>query len=39
MDVATTLFLKGLGWGLGVGTLALSVCTAWGAFVKSCNSI
>ena len=39
MDVATSLFLRGLSWGLGVGALALGFCTAWGAYVKSVQSV
>lgn len=39
MSTATTLFLEGLSWGLGVGCLALGICTAWGSFVKSVNSL
>lgn len=39
MSTATTLFLQGLSWGLGVGCVALGVCMVWGSFVKSVNSI
>ena len=39
MSSATSLFLEGLSWGLGVGCLALGVCVAWGSFVKSVNSL
>lgn len=39
MSVATSLFLQGLSLGLGVGCVALCVCTSWGSFVKSVNSI
>ena len=39
MSAATSLFLQGLSWGLGIGALALGVCMAWGSFVKSINSL
>lgn len=39
MSAATSLYLQGFSWGIGVGCVALGVCTAWGSFVKSVNSI
>lgn len=39
MDTATSLYLQGLSWGLGVGAVALGVCVAWGAYVKSVCSV
>jgi len=39
VDIATSLFIRGFGWGLGVGLVLVTLLVGWSAFSRSVNSI